>query len=144
MKKIKFSLHKDDLEKQIKDLNEATEMLRRILETSAAKTEVTLQSTSQTVAKFTSSLGSVRNYAHRLYTAISAGYMANCHVEHETRLFLQPRSALMEKRRRMELKRAPVAFTVAFLPSQDRLEPQSGYKTDVKVMEEEMEDNYTK
>ncbi|CAI7565882.1 unnamed protein product [Penicillium manginii] len=72
-KKIKFSLQKEDLEKRIKDLNDSTAMLRRIRETSALKTDVTLQSTSRTITKFTSALNTVQNYAHRLYSAISDG-----------------------------------------------------------------------
>ncbi|KAK2768771.1 hypothetical protein FQN54_000627 [Arachnomyces sp. PD_36] len=143
-KKIKFSLQKDDLEKRIKDLNDTTATLRRIRETSASKTEVTLQSTSRTIAKFTSALSAVRNYAHRLYSAISAGYVVGCHPEHETRLFLQSRSALMEKKKLMGIKKTTVAFTVAFSPKHIVPGPILCYKTDIKVLEEEMQDCYAK
>ncbi|GES64972.1 hypothetical protein ATEIFO6365_0009046700 [Aspergillus terreus] len=128
-KKIKFSLQKDDLEKRIRDLNDATATLRRIRETSVTKTEVTLQSTSRMIAKFASALNAVRSYADRLYSAISAGYNVDCHPEHETRLFLQSRSALMEKK-------TTVAFTIAFSPSNTGQIPMACYKTDIKVLEE--------
>ncbi|EAW21203.1 uncharacterized protein NFIA_063640 [Aspergillus fischeri NRRL 181] len=134
-KKIKFSLQRDDLEKRIRDLNDATATLRRIRETCVSKTEVTLQSTSRMIAKFTSALNAVRNYADRLYSAISAGYNVGCHPEHETRLFLQSRSALMEKRH-TGAKKTTVAFTVAFSPSNIAPSPIPCYKTDVKVLEE--------
>jgi hypothetical protein len=144
-KKIRFSLQKDDLEKQIRDLNDTTAMLRRIRETSASKTEVTLQSTSRTITKFTSALSTVQNYAHRLYSAISAGYVMDCHPEHETRLFLQSRSALMDKKKkRASLKKTAVSFTMAFSPNDIAPGSRSFYKTDVKVLdgEEEMDSGY--
>jgi hypothetical protein len=137
-KKIKFSLQKEDLEKRIKDLNDSTAMLRRIRETSALKTDVTLQSTSRTITKFTSALNTVQNYAHRLYSAISDGYVIDCHPEHETRLFLQSRSALMEKKKkRPSLKNATVSFTMAFSPNNIPQGSESFYKTEIKVLEEE-------
>lgn len=71
--------------------------------------------------------------------------MAGCHTEHETRLFLQSRSALMErKRKQVALKKTPVAFTVAFLPSDNQLKPTVSYKADVKVLEEGMENDYAR
>lgn len=93
------------------------------------KTEVTLQSTSRMIAKFASALNAVRSYADRLYSAISAGYNVDCHPEHETRLFLQSRSALMEKK-------TTVAFTMAFSPSNTGQNPIPCYQTDIKVLEE--------
>lgn len=138
-KKIKFSLQKDDLEKRIRDLNDSTVMLRRIRESSTLKTEVTLQSTSRTITKFTSALSTVQNYAHRLYSAISAGYVMDCHPEHETRLFLQSRSALIENKTRASLMKTTVSFTMAFSPNDIAPGLRSFYKTDVKVLEEEEE-----
>ncbi|PYH89887.1 hypothetical protein BO71DRAFT_434388 [Aspergillus ellipticus CBS 707.79] len=137
-KKIKFSLQKDDLEKQIRNLNDATSTLRRIREMSTERMEVTLQTTSQPIAKFTSAIRSVQQHARRLYSAIAAGYIGGCHPVHETRLFLSSRSALWDRKKHLGTKKA-VAFTVAFSPGLVNTEPLECYKTDVEVLDEEMD-----
>ncbi|PKY00855.1 hypothetical protein P168DRAFT_299736 [Aspergillus campestris IBT 28561] len=134
-KKIKFSLEKQDLENRINDLKDATQTLCRVRDSSVLRTEVTVQSTSRTVAKFTSTMNAVREYAHCLYSAISLGYGVGCHQEHKARLFLESRARLMEKKTQRSLKRSPVDFNVALEPSDN---PVLCYKTDIKVMEEEV------
>lgn len=141
-KRIKFSLKKDDLENRIKDLNYATVILRDVRNTCISRTELTLESTSPTITKFTAALNIVRDNAHRLYSAIACAY-AGCHPEHATRLFLQSRSTLMRKSR--SLRKDPGAFTMAFphneaAPSPDpKPDALSCYKIDIKILDEELE-----
>ena len=139
-KKIKFSLKKDELESRIAELNEATTILRRVRDTSVSRTELTVESTSRTVAKFTAALNVVRDHAHRLYSAISCAY-TSCHPKHETRLYLESRSALMKKNK--SLKKEPVVFTMAFphekpTPSNPPGGTLSCFEAEIKVLDEEI------
>ena len=146
-KKIKFSLKKDELENRIGELNDATTTLRRVRDTSVSRTELTVESTSRMVAKFTAALNVVRDNAHRLYSAISCAY-TSCHPKHETRLYLESRSALMRKNR--SHKKEPIAFTMAFphdkpTPSSNRpVSTLSCYEAEIKVLDEEMEQSDAK
>jgi hypothetical protein len=137
-KKVKFSLDKEDLDNRIKELNDATENLRRVREYSALRADVTLQTTSRAAARYTTTIKAVRDYANRLYRAISGGYVNVCHDEHETFLFLRSRSEALEKRQQMSLKQAPVQFSLVFPPiAPIQKSSVSCYITEVKVKHEE-------
>lgn len=125
------------MEKRIKDLNDATLLLRRIRDYSLPRAGVTLQSGSSAAAKITSSFDSIREHAHRLYTAISTAYRGSCHAEHEAHLLLQSRADLME-RKRAKLKKPPVSFTISFGPVGDATSYHPNHTTEVKVLEEEL------
>jgi hypothetical protein len=135
-KKIKFSLQKDDLEMKIKQLDEATQTLRRIRETGVSR-EVTLQLSSTNISNLNSSLSAIRNSALRLYSAISSSYIVDCHPEHEAMLFLQSLPRLMEKQKQVMLKRATLKFTIAFPPSDLTVGHPACYKTHISVLEDD-------
>ncbi|KAL4800385.1 hypothetical protein BDV19DRAFT_384210 [Aspergillus venezuelensis] len=137
-KKIKFSLDKEDLHKRIKELNDVTERLRRVRECSVLRADVTLETTSRAAARYASTLKAVREYAHRLYKAISVGYVNGCHDEHETFLFLRSRSEAMDKRQQKSLKQTPVQFQLAFPPTAPTSKASvSCHITEVKVKHED-------
>ena len=54
---------------------------------------------SRTTAKLAGFLQNVRKHANSLYSAISSGWAAGCHAEHRTRLYLENRSAPLQKER---------------------------------------------
>ncbi|KAK2743240.1 hypothetical protein FQN57_004929 [Myotisia sp. PD_48] len=139
-KKIKFSSKKEELEGQIKELNDCTERLRRVRDSSTQRTEVILRSESRAITKYISALNAVRKYAHKLHSALSAGYIPGCHLEHETRLYLQSRAEIIEKGNHLSLKKASLAFTVAFPAAIEATAPSLPfYKAQVKVLEEEQD-----
>jgi hypothetical protein len=137
-KRIRFSLKKEDLDRRIKELDNSTERLRRVRDTSVLRQEVTFQSTSRTTAKFTTALHSVRGHATCLYSAISLGYVAGCHPEHEIRLYLEGRSGQMQNIRSRSFKKPKVTFTLAFTPAPE----PSTCKAEIKVLENETSDSF--
>ncbi|KAL4925913.1 uncharacterized protein BDV17DRAFT_165990 [Aspergillus undulatus] len=142
-KKIKFSLQKEDIDAQIASLEASAKILGRINKQSTRREAVTVQSTSRTITKFTSALASVRGSAHRLYSAISQGYLHTCHDQHEVQLFLQTRSALLEGKKPRMLRKPPVVFEVALCAGKDTLWNQDAwsYKTEIQVIEEDDNDD---
>ncbi|KAL4733248.1 hypothetical protein BDV11DRAFT_214090 [Aspergillus similis] len=118
-KKIKFSLQKEEIDAQITDLEASAKVLSRINKQSTRREVVAVQSSSRKITKFASTLASVRNSAHRLYTAISRGYIHACHDEHET------------------FRKPPVSFEVAFCKSKDTAWTHNAwsYKTEIQVIE---------
>ncbi|KAJ0416338.1 hypothetical protein BJY00DRAFT_304224 [Aspergillus carlsbadensis] len=137
-KKIKFSLDRDDLERRIKELEDATERLRRVRDYSTLQADVPLETTSRATTRYTSKLRTVRDYAQRLHNAISGGYAAGCHHEHETYLFLESRSESMESKKQKALKEPPIGFSLALPPVAPKLQGAvSCYVTEVKVRHED-------
>ncbi|KAJ5622843.1 hypothetical protein N7490_011448 [Penicillium lividum] len=110
-KKIKFALARDDLEKRIQDLNDATMMLRRIRDCSLSRTGIAIQSRSSTTKRSTSCFDSIRKHASRLYSAISTAYGGSCHPEHGAHLFLQSRADLLG---RTSSRNRAMVFTISF------------------------------
>ncbi|KAL4985784.1 hypothetical protein BDW68DRAFT_189390 [Aspergillus falconensis] len=136
-KKIKFSLQKEEIDAQITSLEASAKILSRINKQSTRREAVVVQSTSRKVTKFASTLASVRDSAHRLYTAISRGYTHTCHDQHEVQLFLQTRSALLEGTKPKTFRKPPVSFEVAFCKSKDTAWTHDAwsYKTEIQVIE---------
>ncbi|GFF62815.1 hypothetical protein IFM62136_05456 [Aspergillus lentulus] len=138
-KKIKFSLIKDELENQIRDLNDATFTLRKIRELGTKKMDVALQSTSQPATRFTSAVASTQQYAKWLYSAIATGYAVGCHPVHEVRLWLSSRAILWDRKKGFGVRKPAVAFTVAFSPDDADEARMPRYITEVEVLEEELD-----
>ncbi|PGH26816.1 hypothetical protein AJ80_01582 [Polytolypa hystricis UAMH7299] len=137
-KKIKFSLRKEDLDAQITELERSAKVWSRINKQSMRGEAVAVQSNSRTITKFASALATIRSSAHRLYSAISRGYVDSCHEQHEAQLFLQTRSALIQGPKQKSLKKPPVPFEVAFCVA--AVTPGQGvwsYKTEVQVIEKD-------
>ncbi|RDW78922.1 uncharacterized protein DSM5745_05774 [Aspergillus mulundensis] len=133
--KIRFSVKRDELEKQIWYLNMATTSLRRISDNMVAlKIQVAIDSSSRQIARFASALGTVRDYAKRLYSAVSAAYPGPCHAHHEARLFLCSRSNLMD-RTTNATRRRNFSFTVLLSPAMSTSTLTASYRTDIKVAE---------
>jgi hypothetical protein len=97
---------------------------------------------SRTIAKFASVLNGVQNYAQRLYSAISSGCTDGCHLEHETRLYLQTRSSEMNTKHQkpQNLKQTPLSFLITFSPRPVSSHPEFlGNKYQVRVLEEDLD-----
>ncbi|KAJ5739887.1 hypothetical protein N7533_012671 [Penicillium manginii] len=141
-KRIKFSIRKEDLQKQIAELNDCNEALSRLRIRSAEVKSFAAQPMSRTIAKFASVLNGVQNYAQRLYSAISSGCTDECHLEHETRLFLQTRSSEMNTKHQKPqiLKQTPLSFSITFSPRPVSSHPEFlGNKYQVRVLEEDLD-----
>ncbi|CRL21989.1 unnamed protein product [Penicillium camemberti] len=131
-KKIKFALKRDDLERHIKDLENATNNLSRIRDYSRLRTPVTLQSTSSAASRIMSSFDAIRSHACRLYATISTAYAETCHPEHEAHLFLQSRvKSLLAKGTKP--RKSPVTFTISFgqIGPDDRCSPSLATKVQI-------------
>ncbi|KAL4757597.1 uncharacterized protein BDW70DRAFT_171137 [Aspergillus foveolatus] len=111
---IRFTLKRDELDKQIQGLDSATMMLRRISDNMAALR-----------AKFP-----CKN--QRLYSAVAAAYPSHCHSCHEARLALRSRSYFLE-RAEEEKHWKDFTFTVMFSPVISASGPTNLYRTDIKV-----------
>ncbi|KAJ5778920.1 hypothetical protein N7457_006640 [Penicillium paradoxum] len=130
-RRIKFALAREDMERQIAGLDNATTNLQRIRDYQRGQSEISPPSISRAVTKITSYFEGVAEHARRLYSAIAMGYVGHCHSEHEAQLFLQPRTELMDNPR--ALKKAPLVFTVAFGSAM----PGSCHKAEVEIMQDE-------
>lgn len=106
-KRIKFSLHKDELDRRIKDLIEATNALARLREISALLHENGVQSSSRSSAKFAVFLQRIRRHANSLYGAMAQRLASGCHYEHLTKLYLEGWSEVLQK------KPLPIKFKLA-------------------------------
>ncbi|PIG89847.1 hypothetical protein AARAC_005881 [Aspergillus arachidicola] len=139
-KRIKFSVGKEDLQRQIHELDESTKTLSRLRNQSIARRNVTVQPMSRTIAKFTATLSVVQSYAYRLYSAVACGCIARCHPEHEARLFLQTRSSAMNKHHPKSLKKPAISFMMTFCPHpMPSCPPLLNNKYEVKVLEEDLD-----
>lgn len=106
-KRIKFSLNKDELDRQIKELIEATNALTRLREISALLHENGIQSFSRNTAKFAVFLQRIQRHANSLYGAMEQRLASGCHYEHVTKLYLEGWSAVLQK------KPLPIQFKIA-------------------------------
>jgi hypothetical protein len=110
-----------------------------------ARNDITVKSTSKTIAKLTAALNKVQEHAYGLYSAMSLGCVDNCHLEHEAKLFLQDRLEFMQKERRKSFRRPSIAFSLGFshgpILSNASLE---FYNIEVKVLEEAFDDIETR
>ncbi len=97
----------------------------------AQRVQVMQLSSSRQTARLTFSLNTVRDYARRLYCAVSAAYPSKCHSYHEARLFLYSRSNLME--RKATNKRNDFEFTVLFSTDTSTTDPADSYKAEITV-----------
>ncbi|KAL4986565.1 hypothetical protein BDW68DRAFT_178687 [Aspergillus falconensis] len=132
-KKIRFPIKRDELDRQIQDLDNATMMLRRISDNmTALRVQVSLQTRSRQISRLTSALSTVRNYARRLYSAVASAYPSHCHPHHEARLFLRSRSYFLERASEDKLWK-DFTFTVLLSPAMSAAGSTNSYRTDIKV-----------
>lgn len=106
-KRIKFSLNKDELDRRIKELIEATNTLTRLREISTLLNENGVQSSSRSTAKFAVFLQRIQRHANSLYGAMAQRLASGCHYEHRTNFYLEGRSAVLQK------KPLPINFKLA-------------------------------
>ncbi|CAI7586430.1 unnamed protein product [Penicillium pancosmium] len=139
-KRIKFSIRKEELQQQIVELNDCNEILSRLRIRSAEVKSITAQPMSRTIAKLATTLNGIQNYAQRLYSAISSGCMAECHLEHEARLFLQTRSSEMDTKHQKSFKKTTLSFSIAFSPRPVSSHPEFlGSNYPVRVLDENLD-----
>ena len=96
-KRIKFSLKKDELDRRIAEIIEATSSLKRLRKTSASLYDNGMSS-SRTIARFAFFLQRVHQHTNSLYVAIVRKLASGCHHEHGTRFYLEGQSAILQKK----------------------------------------------
>lgn len=132
-KRIKFSLKKDELQKRISELIEATNNLRRLREISASLHDNSIQSSSRTIAKFAIFLQRIQRHANSLYRAIAPMLASGCHYEHGTKLYLEAQSAVLQK------KPMRIHFNLAMdAPEARTMEGNLRHEIRIDVLEDKM------
>lgn len=91
LKKVKFSMHKDDVERSIKDLDEHSRMLERLRERSQQDRQFIVQHSSSSTKAIVAKLRKVRIHVTNLHRALALGLTQSCHGSHEARLYLDCR-----------------------------------------------------
>ena len=97
--RIKFVMKNDELNQKISELKDATDSLTKLRELSTLLTQHNPHSEQKTAAKYAIFLQRVRQYASVLHLAISQRLVSGCHHEHESRLYLEHRAAVLQKER---------------------------------------------
>ncbi|KAL9073987.1 MAG: hypothetical protein Q9161_002609 [Pseudevernia consocians] len=132
-KRIKFSLKKDELERRINKLIEATNSLRQLREISALLHDNGIQSSPRTIAKFAMFLQRVQQHANSLYGAIAQRLASGCHCEHGAKFYLEGQSAVLLK------KPPPINFGLAFeAPKPSTVEGDQRHEIRIEVLEDHM------
>lgn len=121
--KIKFVLERDDLEQSVVTLDKSTQMLRRLRLSGQLINDGAMQPNSRVIARFAVFIQEVRDHANMLCSALSRGWAHGCHPEHTTKLYLDSRHALLQR------KRLPIAFKITFGPNPI-------YATEILVLDE--------
>ncbi len=106
-KRVKLSLNKDELQRRIDELDQATNTLGRLRQTSASLYDSGIQSSSRTIIKFENYLQRIQQHANSLYGAIAQRLISECHDEHGTKFYLEGRCAVLQK------KALPINFKLA-------------------------------
>ncbi len=131
--RIKFSLKKDELERRIKELIEATNSLRRIREQSASLHDDGRQSHSRTIAKFAIFLQRIQRQANSLYGAIAQSLPPECHYEHGAKFYLEGQSGILQK------KPLPINFRLDIeAPEARTVEGGQRHEISIGVLEDHM------
>ncbi|KAL3486007.1 hypothetical protein BJX62DRAFT_216125 [Aspergillus germanicus] len=135
--KIRLSIKREDLDRQIQEMETSILTLQRISDSIASlKAQAIEQPTSTHVGAFVSALNTVRNHAKRLYSAIAVAYPTTCHSQHEARLVLQSRSDLGRKRPGGGTKK-DLTFIVSFSPTGSLPDPIPSYRGNITVMDDD-------
>ncbi|CAD6592622.1 MAG: hypothetical protein ASARMPREDX12_006281 [Alectoria sarmentosa] len=130
-KRIKFSLKKDELQRRIGELINATNTLRRLRETTVSLHDNGIQSSSRTIAKFATFLQLIQRHADSLYGAIAQRLASGCHYEHGTKFYLEGQSAVLQK------KLLPIDFKLAIEAPQARaVEGNIRHEICIEVLED--------
>ncbi|EXJ84054.1 hypothetical protein A1O3_04721 [Capronia epimyces CBS 606.96] len=91
LKRLKFSMHKEELESTIRDLDRTSQLLTRLRETSQEANQVILQIPSMKTSKMIALFQQVRKRAYSLYGAMMRSWAKPCHETHIARLYLDNR-----------------------------------------------------
>lgn len=89
-------LRKEELEKKIVDLDKSADKLERLQKLVSKNRQSLATGTWRKANKLATSLQKARSLAHRLYIAISKGWIPGCHDTHEAKLFLENRVQLTD------------------------------------------------
>jgi hypothetical protein len=90
-KRVKFSMHKDDLDQSIVEIDRTSQLLERLREKSQQEQQSMVQMTSLTSKAVARRLQKVQERAASLYQAVAQSWRHSCHLRHSTRLYLDSR-----------------------------------------------------
>lgn len=96
--RLKIALNVNDVERSIKELDAATNMMAR-LRISGQQSDYYETSPSHSAAKLANFLNKVRMHAAQLHSAISHCWTSNCHSGHAARFYLEDRHECVKKKR---------------------------------------------
>lgn len=92
LKRVKFSMHKDELENSIKEIDNLSRLLERLREKSHQEHQIMIQSSSASSKGAVSMLRKVQTRALKLYRALAQSWTQSCQDPHEARLYLDYRA----------------------------------------------------
>lgn len=90
-KRVKFSMHKDDLEHSIQEIDRLSQLLERLREKSQHDHQLISQSSSSSARVVDSILRKVQVRALKLYRALARSWTQSCQASHEAWLHLDYR-----------------------------------------------------
>ena len=91
-KRFKFSMHKDDLETSIKEIDRLSRLLERLREKSQQEHHIMIHSSSASTKFAVSMLRKVQIRALKLYRALAQSWTQSCRDPHDARLYLDYRA----------------------------------------------------
>jgi hypothetical protein len=100
-KRVKFSMHKDDLERSIKEIDEFSRLLERLREKSQQDHQIMVQSSSSRAKVVASMLRKVQVRASKLYRALAQSWTQSCQDPHGARLYLDYRIDTFEASKKL-------------------------------------------
>ena len=95
-KRVRFSMHKDDLESSIQQIDEHSRLLERLREKSQQEQQVIVQSNSSSTKGIVRLLQRVQDRAWKLYQALAKSWLQSCQNSHGARLYLENRMDCFE------------------------------------------------
>ena len=139
-KRLKFSLSKDSLDRQISELDSCTRMLSRLRELGMSIHDQTVQSASRKSAKLVRALYKIKSRAKVLYNALSSGWTVSCHDSHSTDLFLQDRLDTIQDMASRKAKHTDTIQFQMFLGTEQTSSSGSRLRHDAEVSVHEPEE----
>lgn len=110
--KIRFALKKEELDARISELNASRKMLSSLRKNGELlKDDVTQPSTSRATDKLVKFLSQIHKHTEHLYSAIADTISTQCHASHRTQLYLEDRSAPLQR------KQSRIRFRVGIMPN---------------------------
>lgn len=137
-KGIKLTLRKNEIDEQIKILKTSADDLQRLHNVSDSIYPLNVSIRSNSPQKLVNSLGRTRNYADRLYTAISRSWTPDCHSTHEAKLVLEDRvdKGLPSKHLSKKQQKQALSFQVVFTSEPSVGSDPLWYESEIKVIED--------